>query len=119
MRRRETHRKLAQARELGQVPIADVVITNPTHIAVAIKFDPDTMSAPMVVAKGQGEIARRIREIAASHRIPIIERKPLARALYHQVKVGGEIPLEMYEVFVEILAYVYQISGKMPPGPPK
>ncbi len=114
MRRRETHRKLAQARELGQVPNADVVITNPTHIAVAIKFDAETMSAPMVVAKGQGEIARRIREVAASHRIPIIERKPLARALYAQVKVGQEIPLDMYEVFVEIMAYVYQISGKMP-----
>ncbi len=113
MRRREIHRKLAQARELGQVPNADVIITNPTHIAVAIKFDPKTMSAPMVLAKGQGEIARRIREIAASHRIPIIERKPLARALYQQVKVGQEIPLEMYEVFVEIMAYVYQVSGKM------
>lgn len=114
MRRREVHRKLAQARELGQVPKADVVITNPTHLAVAIKFDPKTMNAPIVIAKGQGEIARRIREIAASHRIPIIERKPLARALYQQVKVGQEIPLEMYEVFVEIMAYVYQVSGKMP-----
>jgi flagellar biosynthetic protein FlhB len=114
MRRREIHRRLAQARELGQVPKADVVITNPTHIAVAIKFDPKTMNAPTVLAKGQGEIARRIREIAASHRIPILERKPLARALYQQVKVGQEIPLEMYEVFVEIMAYVYQVSGKMP-----
>jgi flagellar biosynthetic protein FlhB len=112
--RMRIHRRLAQARELGQVPQADVVITNPTHIAVAIKFDPKTMNAPTVVAKGQGEIARKIREIAASHRIPIIERKPLARALYQQVKVGQEIPLEMYEVFVEIMAYVYQVSGKMP-----
>jgi flagellar biosynthetic protein FlhB len=119
MRRRETHRKLAQARELGQVPNADVVITNPTHIAVAIKFDPETMNAPTVLAKGQGEIARRIREVAASHRIPIIERKPLARALYQQVKVGQEIPLDMYQVFVEIMAYVYQISGKMPGTRPK
>ncbi len=118
MRRRETHRKLAQARELGQVPHADVIITNPTHIAVAIKFDPNTMSAPTVIAKGQGEIARRIREIAASHGIPIIERKPLARALYQDVKVGQEIPLDMYEVFVEIMAYVYQISGKMPGSRP-
>lgn len=114
MRRREVHRKLAEARELGDVPNADVVITNPTHISVAIRFDPQTMSAPTVVAKGQGEIALKIREIAASHRIPIIERKPLARALYRQVKVGQEIPIDMYEVFVEIMAYVYQISGKMP-----
>jgi len=115
MRRRETHRKLAEARELGEVPKADVVITNPTHIAVAIQFDPKTMNAPTVIAKGQGEIAGRIREIAAGHRIPIIERKPLAKALYQQVKVGAEIPVDMYEVFVEIMAYVYQVSGKMPP----
>jgi flagellar biosynthesis protein FlhB len=114
MRRREAHRKLAQARELGQVPNADVIITNPTQIAVAIKFDPETMTAPKVIAKGQGEIARRIREIAVSHRIPIIERKPLARALYQDVKIGAEIPVDLYEVFVQIMAYVYQISGKMP-----
>ena len=95
-----------------------MIITNPTHIAVAIKFDPNTMSAPAVIAKGQGEIARRIREIAASHGIPIIERKPLARRCYQQVKVGQEIPLDMYEVFVEIMAYVYQISGKMPDARP-
>lgn len=117
MRRRETHRKLAEARELGEVPHADVVITNPTHISVAIRFDAKTMSAPTVLAKGQGEIALRIREIAGSHRIPIIERKPLARALYQQVKVGQEIPIDMYEAFVEIMAYVYQISGKMPSSP--
>ena len=118
MRRRETHRKLAQTRELRQVPNADVIITNPTHIAVAIQFDPNTMNAPTVIAKGQGEIARRIRKIAASHEIPIIERKPLARALYQQVKIGQEIPLDMYEVFVEIMGYVYQISGNMPGARP-
>jgi flagellar biosynthetic protein FlhB len=114
-RRRETHRKLAQARELGRVKEADVIITNPTEIAVALKYDPESMSAPTVVAKGMGEIAARIRKIAAEHRIPIIERKPLARALYRTVKVGQSIPVEMYEVFVEIMAYVYRLSGKKPP----
>lgn len=114
-RRREVHRKLVEARELGQVKTADVVITNPTHIAVAIKYDPLTMAAPTVVAKGMGEIAAQIRKIAAEHGVPIIERKPLARALYKDVKVGRAIPVELYEVFVEILAYVYRLSGKKPP----
>ena len=113
-RRREVHRKLAEAREIQQTETADVVITNPTHISVAIKYDPMKSSAPIVVAKGQGEIALKIRQIAAEHGIPIIERKPLARALYAQVKVGREIPLEMYEVFVEILAYVYSLTGRQP-----
>jgi flagellar biosynthesis protein FlhB len=114
-RRREAHRKLTEARELSQVKNADVVITNPTHIAVAVKYDAATMAAPVVVAKGMGEIAQQIRRIAAEHGIPIIERKPLARALYKDVKVGRQIPVELYEVFVEILAYVYRLSGKKPP----
>jgi len=115
-RRKEAHQKLSQAREMHQVPDADVVITNPTHIAVAIKYNPDEMDAPRVVAKGMGEIAARIRAIAAEHNIPIIERKPLARALYRDVKVGHPIPLEMYEVFVEIMAFVYRLSGKKAPN---
>jgi len=115
-RRRDAHRKLAQARELQQVPHADVVITNPTHIAVAIKYDPETTSAPVVIAKGMGEIAHRIRRIAIENNIPVIERKPLARALYRDVKVGQDIPVEMYEVFVEIMAYVYRITGRTPTG---
>ncbi|MEZ6046906.1 MAG: flagellar biosynthesis protein FlhB [Planctomycetaceae bacterium] len=114
-RRREIHRRLATAREMSQVPEADVVITNPTHVAVALKYDPETMPAP-VVAKGMGEIALRIREIAAQHKIPIIERPPLARSLYKSVKAGRPIPPDMYEVFVEIMAYVYRLSGKKLPG---
>lgn len=114
-RRREAHRKLVEARELGQVKTADVVITNPTHIAVAVKYDPLTMPAPVVVAKGMGEIAAQIRRLAAEHGVPIIERKPLARALYRDVKVGRAIPVDMYEVFVEILAYVYRLTGRKPP----
>ena len=114
-RRRELHRKLAEARQIGEVKHADVVITNPTQIAVAIKYDPATMPAPTVVAKGMGEIAAQIRRVAAEHGVPIIERKPLARALYRDVKVGRPIPVELYEVFVEILAYVYRITGRKPP----
>ena len=115
-RRRDAHRKLAQARELARVPEADVVITNPTQIAVALKYDPDQMAAPTVVAKGMGEIAARIRRIAVEHGIPVIERKPLAQALYRDVKVGQAIPVEMYEVFVEIMAYVYRLTGRTPPN---
>uniref|UniRef100_A0A7C2JX51 Flagellar biosynthetic protein FlhB n=1 Tax=Schlesneria paludicola TaxID=360056 RepID=A0A7C2JX51_9PLAN len=113
-RRRELHRKLAEARELGAVKSADVVITNPTEIAVAIQYDPETMPAPTVVAKGMGEIAAQIRRLAAEHGVPILERKPLARALYRDVKVGQTIPVDLYEVFVEILAYVYRLTGKKP-----
>ena len=114
-RRRDAHRKIAEARELNEVRDADVVITNPTHIAVALKYDPDKTPAPKVVAKGMGEIAMRIREIAAEHGVTIIERKPLARSLYATVKVGHTIPVEMYEVFVEVMAYVYRLTGRTPP----
>lgn len=94
------------------VPKADVVVTNPTHLAIAIGYDAKTMSAPRVLAKGQDYIAAKIREIAALHRIPIIERKPLAQALYKSVEVGQEIPEQFYKAIAEILAYVYEISGK-------
>lgn len=115
-RRKEAHRKLAQARELQEVKEADVVLTNPTEIAVALKYDPETMPAPTVVAKGRGEVAARIRRMAAEHGVPIIERKSLARLLDREVNVGQTIPVELYEVFVEILAYVYQLTGRTPPG---
>ncbi|MDA0831925.1 MAG: flagellar biosynthesis protein FlhB [Planctomycetota bacterium] len=114
-RRRDAHQKLVSARDLQKVRDADVVITNPTEIAVAIKYDPEKMAAPAVVAKGQGEIAARIRRIAIEEGIPIIERKPLARALFATVKVGHPIPLDMYEVFVEIMAYVYRLTGRQLP----
>jgi flagellar biosynthetic protein FlhB len=115
-RRREAHKKVAQARELHRVQTADVVVTNPTEIAVAIKYDPAKMPAPVVVAKGMGVIAARIRRIAIENRVPIIERKELARSLYRTSKVGQPIPVEMYQVFVEIMAYVYKLTGRTPPG---
>jgi flagellar biosynthetic protein FlhB len=111
-RRREAHRRLAQARQLQQVKTADVVVTNPTEIAVALKYDADTMAAPIVVAKGQGHLAARIRQLAREHGVPVVERKPLARALFHSVRVGDPIPLDLYEVVAEILAYVYRLRHR-------
>ena len=94
------------------VPQADVVITNPTHFAVALKYNPATMAAPIVVAKGADYVAFRIRDMATAAGIPIIEKPPLARALYNNVPVGREVPNQFYEAVAEILAYVYRISGR-------
>lgn len=111
-RRREAHRKLAEASEMNAVSEADVVINNPTHYSVALKYDPKVNPAPVVVAKGVDAIALRIREIAKANKVPMIERPPLARALYADVKVGHPISEDMYEPFIEIMAYVYRISGR-------
>jgi flagellar biosynthetic protein FlhB len=110
-RRREAHRKLSNARQVQKAKDADVVITNPTEIAVAIKYDPKKMEAPVVLAKGKDLLAQRIREVAAEHGIPIVEKKPLARALYATVKIGHPIPVDLYEAVAEILAYVYRLSN--------
>lgn len=112
-RRRQLANQMAQQRLKKQVPQADVVVTNPTHFAVALKYDQDSMHAPRVVAKGQDLNALRIRRIAAEHGIPVLERKPLARALYKMCEVGQEIPEEFYSTVAEILAYVYEITGKI------
>ncbi len=111
-RRRQVQVQTAMHRMRYDVPQADVVITNPTHLAIAIKYDPETMSAPKVLAKGEGYMAEMIRQIAAEHGIPLIERKPLARALYKTVEVGEEIPKEFYKALAEVLAYVYEISRR-------
>jgi flagellar biosynthetic protein FlhB len=95
----------------NSVPQADVVITNPTHFAVALKYDRDGMTAPLVIAKGKGFLALRIRKIAKEAKIPILERKPLARALYASVEVGNEIPRELFKAVAEILAYVYKLKN--------
>jgi flagellar biosynthetic protein FlhB len=91
----------------SSVPKADVVVTNPTHYAVALKYDRDNFAAPIVVAKGTDFMAQRIREIAAEHKIPVLERKALARALYASTEVGSEIPRELFRAVAEVLAYVY------------
>jgi flagellar biosynthesis protein FlhB len=113
---KQRRRQLAQQRMKEQlkkdVPTADVIVTNPTHFAVALKYDSGTMHAPRVVAKGQDFLAQRIREIAIASGVPILERRPLARALYKLVQVGQEIPEEYFSAVAEILAYVYELSGK-------
>jgi flagellar biosynthetic protein FlhB len=112
-RRRQIALQRTMQRIRKDVPTSDVVVTNPTEFAVAIKYDAETMTAPRVVAKGQGYIAQMIRQIAIENGIPILERKPLARALYKLVEVGQEIPEEFYSAVAEILAYVYELSGKL------
>jgi flagellar biosynthetic protein FlhB len=115
-RRRRVARQLASQRMQLAVPKADVIVTNPTELAIALKYDSQTMAAPKVVAKGAGFVAAKIRQIAIQNRIPIIERKPLAQALYKTVEIGQEIPPSFYKAVAEILAYVYELTGK-PRGP--
>ena len=115
-RRREAHRKLAAARDLSHVADADVVLTNPTHYSVALKYDPDAMPAPRVVAKGADEVAFRIRELAKRHRVPVLERPALARRLFRDVKVGRDVPPDLYAALVEVMAFVYRLTGKTPPA---
>lgn len=110
-RRRSIQRQLAMQRMMKQVPKATVVITNPTEIAVALRYEVGEMDAPVVVAKGKGYIAEKIRNLAAENDIPIIERPPLARALYKMVEVGQIIPSDLYAAVAEVLAYVYKIKG--------
>ena len=111
-RRRQVQLQQAQRRIQQSVPTADVIVTNPTHYAIALKYDDDGMHAPRVVAKGGDFLAMKIREIAAEHGIPIIERPPLARALYKMCDVGQEIPEQFYAAVAEILAYVYELTGR-------
>jgi flagellar biosynthetic protein FlhB len=97
---------------MAEVPQADVIITNPTRLAIAIRYDNATMKAPQVVAMGAGVIAHRIKEIAMKHHIPLMEDKPLARALYKTVEIGEEIPAHLFQAIAEILAHVYSIKKK-------
>jgi flagellar biosynthetic protein FlhB len=112
LRRRQVALANLKRKLKKDVPTADVVVTNPTEFAIALKYDSAAMHAPRVIAKGQGLIAQRIREIAIEAGVPILERKPLARALYKLVEVGQEIPEQFYSAVAEILAYVYELSGK-------
>jgi flagellar biosynthetic protein FlhB len=93
------------------VPEADVVITNPTHLAIALKFNAQEMIAPLVLAKGAGHVAQRIKEIAAQNKISMVEDKPLAQALFKMVEIGDYIPAELYRAVAEVLAYVYRLKG--------
>ncbi|MDR1482344.1 MAG: flagellar biosynthesis protein FlhB [Synergistaceae bacterium] len=109
---RQKQRELARSRMMADVPKADAVITNPTRIAVAIKYEQMTMSAPTVVAKGEGFIAMRIKDIAVENNIPVVENRPLARALMRQVEVGESIPEDLYRAVAEVLAFVYRLKKK-------
>jgi len=109
---RSIQQQMARKRMMAAVPTADVVITNPTHIAVAIKYEAGTMEAPVVLAKGQELVAEKIREIAREHRIPLVENPPVARLLHSKVEVGQSIPEELFKAVAEILAYVYSLKGK-------
>jgi len=110
---RSIQREQARRRMMSEVPKADLVIANPVHLAVALKFNPEEMSAPVVVAKGMRKIAQKIKEIAQQHNIPIIEKPIVARLLYKSAEVGHEIPVELYQVIAEILAQVYQMKKKV------
>ncbi len=112
-RRRQLQARLAMQRIGTDVPRADVVVTNPTEYAVAIKYDEAHMSAPRVIAKGRDLLAARIRQVAQLHGITIVQRPPLARALYAGVDVGQEVPPQFYRAIAELLAYVYQVSGRV------
>ncbi len=109
---RSIQREMARRRMLAEVPGADVVVTNPTRLAVALKYDPDKGPAPRVVAKGANFIAEKIRELARQHGVPLVEDKPLARALYKGVPLGGFVPENLYRAVAEILAYVYSLKRR-------
>jgi flagellar biosynthetic protein FlhB len=111
-RRARVARQLAMQRMGQAVPKADVIVTNPTHFAVALQYHSGDMKAPKVIAKGADFMAMRIRQIGVAHGVPIVERKELARSLYRHVEIGHEIPPEFYGAVAEILAYVYRLSGR-------
>jgi len=109
---RSIQREMSQKRMIAEIPNADVIITNPTHISIVVRYDNVTMVAPQIIGKGQDHLAMRIREIAKEHDIPIIENVPLARALYKTVKVGEGVPRSLYKAVAEILAFVYRVKKK-------
>lgn len=111
-RARQVQREMARRRMMDAVPTADVVVTNPTHLAVALKYDAGRMDAPMVVAKGERLIAQRIKDIAIDHGIPIYEDKPLARSLFKMCDVGDFVPASLYKAVAEVLAYIYRLKKK-------
>ncbi|MBK9127832.1 MAG: flagellar biosynthesis protein FlhB [Phycisphaerales bacterium] len=111
-RRRQVQQRLALQRMRAEVPRAQVVVTNPTEYAVALRYDEQRMSAPRVTAKGRGYLAHRIRQLALEHGVPVVQRPPLARALYAAVDVGREVPPAFYRAVAEVLAYVYQLARR-------
>lgn len=115
-RLKRAYQELVKTRSIADVPTADVVITNPIHLAVALKYVPGQMGAPKVVAKGAEGMAQRIKDIARQHGVPIVERRSLARAIFKSVPVGGEIPATLYRAVAEILAYIYGLRQQRRAG---
>jgi flagellar biosynthesis protein FlhB len=113
-RRRRRARELAKGRATVEVPRADALIVNPTHVAIAIRYRKEEGKAPRVIAKGKGQLAEIMRELALAHGIPIVENIPLARLLHKRVKVGGSVPAETFRAVAAILAFVYRVSGRVP-----
>jgi flagellar biosynthetic protein FlhB len=111
---RSIQRRIAYRRMMQDVPKADVVVTNPTHLAVALRYDVEKMNAPTVVAKGADLVALKIKEIALAHRIPVVEDRPLAQALYRSVEVGGTIPEKLFQAVAQLLAYIYRLRQGQP-----
>jgi len=109
---RQLQHEAARKRMMADVPDADVVVTNPTRLAVALKYDNEQMDAPFVLAKGAGSVAKNIRKIARENDIPLVEDKALARNLYSSVDIGQEVGSELYQAVAEVLAYVYKLKGK-------
>lgn len=116
---RSLQREAARRRMMQAVPKADVVVTNPMHFAVALKYEERTMSAPLVVAKGSQLVAERIKELARENRVPIVEAPPLARALHRHAEVGETIPGPLFTAVAQVLAYVYQLNKSMNPALPE
>lgn len=121
---RRVQMEMARRRMMSEVPKADVVVTNPTHFSVALKYDSARMGAPVVVAKGRGELALKIREIAREHKVPLLEAPPLARALYAHCELESTVPAALYRAVAEVMAYVYQLNhwlshGGTPPTTPE
>ncbi|MEI3211097.1 MAG: EscU/YscU/HrcU family type III secretion system export apparatus switch protein [Lachnospiraceae bacterium] len=111
-KQKQRMQEASRRRMMQHLPEADVVITNPTHYAVAIKYDPDIAAAPYVIAKGEDLLAAKIKEVARENNVEIVENKPLARMLYANVDIGGLIPPELYQSVAEVLAFVYHLKGK-------
>lgn len=110
---RERQRKMALQRMMQEVPNADVIITNPTHFAIALKYDATKMEAPKIIAKGMDHVALRIKEIAKQNGVVTMENKPLARALYERAEIGDVIPPDLFQAVAEVLAYVYKLKGRV------
>lgn len=110
---KQKQRQMSMARMMQVLPKADVVITNPTHFAVALQYDAAIMSAPVVIAKGQDRIALKIKDVAREHNIVVVENKPLAQSLFHGTEIGDVIPADLFQAVAEVLAFVYKLKGKI------